>query len=109
VNSWLEDELYQQYLYDRQTVDPTWKQVFESNGHTAEGNGSAVATAEPPMGAVTQAPQGPQAPHSSSQMVPVSPGDQLVPLRGAAHRGKHDGQSGDAGRHQPACDAGEGD
>jgi 2-oxoglutarate dehydrogenase E1 component len=86
VNSWLEDELYQQYLYDRQTVDPTWKQVFESNGHTAEGNGSAVATAEPPMGAVTQAPQGPQAPHSSSQMVPVSPGDQLVPLRGPALR-----------------------
>ena len=41
VNSWLEDELYQQYLYDRKTVDPTWNKVFESNGHTAPANGTA--------------------------------------------------------------------
>ncbi len=39
VNSWLEDELYHQYLYDRKTVDAGWKQVFEndrlpSNGTT---------------------------------------------------------------------------
>ncbi len=27
VNSWLEDELYQQYLHDRQTVDSGWKSV----------------------------------------------------------------------------------
>ena len=39
VNSWLEDELYHQYIYDRQTVDAGWKQVFETdarlnaNGH----------------------------------------------------------------------------
>ena len=32
VNSWLEDELYHQYLYDRQTVDSGWKQVFEADG-----------------------------------------------------------------------------
>src|SRR5712692_2301220 len=32
INSWLEDELYQQYLHDRQTVDATWTQGFESNG-----------------------------------------------------------------------------
>src|ERR1035437_3437879 len=29
VNSWLEDELYQQYLRDRSTVDESWKHVFE--------------------------------------------------------------------------------
>jgi 2-oxoglutarate decarboxylase len=34
INSWLEDELYQQYLHDRKTVDDSWKQVFESNGGT---------------------------------------------------------------------------
>ena len=31
VNSWLEDELYHQYLYDRQTVDSGWKQVFDAD------------------------------------------------------------------------------
>jgi len=30
INSWLEDELYHQYLHDRQTVDPDWKQVLNN-------------------------------------------------------------------------------
>ena len=29
INSWLEDELYQQYLHDRSAVDESWKTVFE--------------------------------------------------------------------------------
>jgi len=29
INSWLEDELYQQYLNDRSAVDKSWKEVFE--------------------------------------------------------------------------------
>jgi 2-oxoglutarate dehydrogenase complex dehydrogenase (E1) component-like enzyme len=32
VNSWLEDELHQQYLHDRRTVDASWSEVFEGNG-----------------------------------------------------------------------------
>src|SRR5260221_5704509 len=63
INSWLEDELYQQYLHDRSTVDESWKQVF--------GNGGAVNAPK------TQSP------------APVSepaPGEQLQPLRGAAGR-----------------------
>ena len=28
INSWLEDELYQQYLHDRTTVDESWKHLF---------------------------------------------------------------------------------
>ena len=50
VNSWLEDELYQQYRYDRQTVDTTWQQIFEPNGHSAapvNGEAGKVAVAEP--------------------------------------------------------------
>ena len=37
INSWLEDELYQQYLNDRSTVDESWKKVFEGapDGQTA--------------------------------------------------------------------------
>ena len=32
INSWLEDELYQQYLHDRTAVDDEWKHLFEGNG-----------------------------------------------------------------------------
>ena len=35
VNSWLEDELFQQYKHDRKTVDDSWKKIFESNGGTS--------------------------------------------------------------------------
>jgi 2-oxoglutarate dehydrogenase E1 component len=31
INSWLEDELYQQYLNDRTAVDESWKHVFEDS------------------------------------------------------------------------------
>lgn len=77
INSWLEDELYHQYLHDRQTVDADWKQIFESNGgsHAQAGNGApATAIAAP-------APPKPAAPET-----PLSPGDELVPLRGPALR-----------------------
>ena len=65
VNSWLEDELYQQYLHDHGAVDESWKHVFEEagNGHPA--------TAPPP----------------TEQNVPVAaPGEELAPLRGVAAR-----------------------
>ncbi|HUJ51735.1 MAG TPA: multifunctional oxoglutarate decarboxylase/oxoglutarate dehydrogenase thiamine pyrophosphate-binding subunit/dihydrolipoyllysine-residue succinyltransferase subunit, partial [Bryobacteraceae bacterium] len=73
INSWLEDELYQQYLNDRRTVDDSWKKVFESNGTTA-GNG-VQSSAHPAEGLTVQAPE-----HH-----PVT-GETLVPLRGAAAR-----------------------
>ncbi len=80
INSWLEDELYQQYLHDRKTVDDSWKQVFESNGGTpAPANGTPVVTT-PGVTApvtVTSAPAPAEKPSS---------GDQLLPLRGAAAR-----------------------
>jgi len=46
VNSWLEDELYHQYLNDRQAVDTPWKQIFEGNGHDEPVN-LATTAAEP--------------------------------------------------------------
>src|SRR5689334_6555436 len=47
INSWLEDELRQQYRHDRSTVDESWKRLFEnSNGATTNGapstNGAAT-------------------------------------------------------------------
>ncbi len=72
INSWFEDELSQQYQHDRQAVDTSWKQIFDGNGHT-------TAIAESPR------PQAP-APVNPAPAVPISAGDQLVPLRGPALR-----------------------
>src|SRR5580704_917614 len=71
VNSWLEDELYQQYLHDRSTVDESWKRLFETgNGHS--GNGASPAAS---LAALPAAPP-----------IEPGPGEQLQPLRGAAGR-----------------------
>src|SRR5512140_1598830 len=48
INSWLEDELYQQYLHDRTTVDEEWKHLFEkSNGVKATGPGPSAPSPAP--------------------------------------------------------------
>jgi multifunctional 2-oxoglutarate metabolism enzyme len=73
INSWLEDELYQQYLHDRSTVDETWKHVFETNGNGA--NGARAAAAPTAAIAVPAAPS-----------IEPAAGEQLQPLRGAAGR-----------------------
>ena len=78
INSWLEDELYQQYLHDSRAVDDSWKKVFESNGGSQPaGNGSADAQAVAVRdgGAALTVPE-----HQ-----PVA-GETLLPLRGAAAR-----------------------
>ena len=79
INSWLEDELYQQYLHDRKTVDDSWKKVFESNGEAVTGaaNGSTTASTNATSLEPVQAPAEPR---------PAIAGEQLVPLRGAAAR-----------------------
>ncbi|HET8594985.1 MAG TPA: hypothetical protein VFM07_07035, partial [Intrasporangium sp.] len=50
-NEWLVDELYQQYLSDRNSVDRAWWAFFEDyKPGSAEGgaNGSPAAPATPP-------------------------------------------------------------
>src|SRR5579883_1448812 len=73
INSWLEEELYQQYLHDRSAVDESWKDVFEANG--------APKPASSP-GAV------PPGPASVRQPAPVTAladaAGEWQPLRGAA-------------------------
>src|SRR5579884_2172662 len=73
INSWLEDELYQQYLHDRRTVDESWKEVFEANGHSAPASGNGHVSSN---GTATVA----AAPHREVA------GEQLTPLRGAPAR-----------------------
>jgi 2-oxoglutarate dehydrogenase E1 component len=69
INSWLEDELYQQYRHDRTTVDEEWKRLFDSNGGPKPGNGASTGATAPK----TAAPEAPA-------------GADLQPLRGAAGR-----------------------
>src|SRR5271169_2215503 len=83
INSWLEDELYQQYLSDRKNVDDSWKEVFETNGSAAE-------PAPAPANGLHQAAPQAVALHngglnSTPEHQPVA-GETLMPLRGAAAR-----------------------
>ncbi len=73
VNSWLEDELYQQYLHDRKAVDADWKGIFEAQPPASV---AIVAPAPTPVKAVAP----------STPAIDVGPAEQLVPLRGAAMR-----------------------
>jgi 2-oxoglutarate dehydrogenase E1 component len=87
INSWLEDELYQQYLHDRAEVDESWTQVFEGNGAPeprVEGPPPAAAPEAPP--AALEAP--PAAPEAFQPVAAAvsPPGDDLQPLRGTAAR-----------------------
>jgi 2-oxoglutarate decarboxylase len=76
VNSWLEDELYQQYLHDRKNVDESWKEIFDSDAHE---NGAAEAA---PVKAIATAP----AAVEPSPVTPAAAGEELTPLRGASSR-----------------------
>ena len=72
INSWLEDELYQQYLHDHSAVDESWKALFERTQHDGAGN-----VAQTPVAQAT----------APAQPAPTqAPGTDLLPLRGAAAR-----------------------
>ncbi|MEO7141959.1 MAG: multifunctional oxoglutarate decarboxylase/oxoglutarate dehydrogenase thiamine pyrophosphate-binding subunit/dihydrolipoyllysine-residue succinyltransferase subunit, partial [Bryobacteraceae bacterium] len=83
INSWLEDELYQQYLHDQRAVDATWKQVFDADGHA--NSAVAAAPAAPPANSPAIAAVA-AVRVAAPSAVTVGPGEQLVPLRGAAAR-----------------------
>src|SRR5271154_4629767 len=85
INSWLEDELYQQYLHDRKAVDPSWSKVFESNGGTIASGGNGAHTPEPVKTSNGVAHPS-QAVAPAQAVAPTRPGEQLMPLRGAAAR-----------------------
>ena len=76
INSWLEDELYQQYLHDRKTVDESWKKLFESNGTTPVHTGNGTQAAAP-----ASAPSTVQVPAHQP-----AAGEDLIPMRGPALR-----------------------
>jgi 2-oxoglutarate dehydrogenase E1 component len=85
INTWLEDEQYQNYLHDRKTVDASWKEIFDAPGngngngaHAPEAHANGIASAVPnaiPSAIPASAPQSPSKEKED---------DQLVPLRGVA-------------------------
>ena len=78
INSWLEDELFQQYKHDRKAVDGTWTPVLEGNGHASQ---PATAVEDPPRTLALRAPAA-----AAPPVVAVAADDQLIPLRGPALR-----------------------
>src|SRR6266478_6515566 len=88
VNSWLEDELYQQYLHDHGAVDDSWKQLFENGG------GDGAPAAPSPQAAAEPAPSAPaenglrmETPATAAGLQPQKGAAvEMVPLRGAAAR-----------------------
>ena len=85
INSWLADELYQEYIHNRAAVDEDWKEVFDSTNGTAKpSNGHSSPVAPTVSIAVT----GPAAAAPAPPIAPLqlSASEQLVPLRGAPAR-----------------------
>jgi multifunctional 2-oxoglutarate metabolism enzyme len=86
INSWLEEELYQDYVHDRGAVDASWKAVFDHNGHTSEEQTPDSVTAPAAAPAVPADVPSITAITKSAPPPAVSAADQLVPLKGALAR-----------------------
>jgi multifunctional 2-oxoglutarate metabolism enzyme len=111
ANEWLVDELYDQYLTDKDSVDASWQRYFAArDGQPLDRNGSTPAAApaakapeptkapEPPAPAApsqaTEAPKTavtPQLPAPAETAAPVKPAGpkpdgEVTPLRGPAAR-----------------------
>jgi 2-oxoglutarate decarboxylase len=70
VNSWLEDEIYHQYLHDRSTVDESWSHFFQAPG------------AAPPSPPPQPTPAAPPSPAAAAAQPPADAN--MQPLRGVA-------------------------
>jgi 2-oxoglutarate dehydrogenase E1 component len=79
VNSWLQEELREQYRHDRTSIDEEWKHLFDANGHTKAPDSNGVTK---PSVAAAIAPPTPRAPQTSA--VETTSAEELQPLRGAA-------------------------
>ncbi|MDX2154620.1 MAG: multifunctional oxoglutarate decarboxylase/oxoglutarate dehydrogenase thiamine pyrophosphate-binding subunit/dihydrolipoyllysine-residue succinyltransferase subunit [Bryobacteraceae bacterium] len=86
INSWLEEELYQQYLHDRRAVDDSWKHIFEEDGGKKNGGNGASAPVRSVAVAAPAAAPVPAVDRKPSAPVEAGPAEQMIPLRGAAAR-----------------------
>ncbi|MBL8212083.1 MAG: multifunctional oxoglutarate decarboxylase/oxoglutarate dehydrogenase thiamine pyrophosphate-binding subunit/dihydrolipoyllysine-residue succinyltransferase subunit [Bryobacterales bacterium] len=87
VNSWLEDELYSQYLNDRRAVDEEWNSVFQNR--QPNGNGSAATYTNGNTSYAARPALEPPAPKPAPAAAPppsAPAGAELVLLKGAAKK-----------------------
>ncbi|HWS58683.1 MAG TPA: 2-oxo acid dehydrogenase subunit E2, partial [Actinotalea sp.] len=75
ANQWLVDELYEQYLTDRSTVDPAWWDFFED--YRPRGINGRTATPARPQGADAPTPTAP----TPAASVPPPPAPVTAPSR----------------------------
>jgi multifunctional 2-oxoglutarate metabolism enzyme len=86
ANEWLVDELYEQYLKDKNAVDPAWWDFFEGYRPTPPGsNGSpnghaAATTTSQPAAAAPPAPAARPAEPSAAPSTPVSTTAEPAPV-----------------------------
>jgi len=83
INSWLEEELYQQYVNNRSRVDESWKQVFDSEAGQAAKSGPAAEVQEAENAVAQPAAPPPKVPAAA---IALSPAESLMPLKGAPLR-----------------------
>jgi len=76
VNSWLEDELYQQYLHDRRAVGDEWRGVFESFATPAIEAGPAEQLV-PLRGAAARIVEN----MTASLSIPVATSQRTIPVK----------------------------
>ncbi len=95
INSWLEEEIYQQYIHNRRGVDESWKEVFESEAAAKPPEAEVpdiTETAPVPAIAPPAQPAAPpvamaaKSPAPAAPPLALSPAEQLVPLKGAPLR-----------------------
>ncbi len=87
INSWLEEELYQQFVNNRRSVDDNWKEVFDSEPPPVEAVPENVPPPPVTQTVAVQPTAAQQAPAAAAAPALLhSPAEQLVPLRGAPMR-----------------------
>ena len=79
INSWLEDELYQQYLNDRTAVDESWKHVFEEAPAPAETRRlpSAPENVQPLRGIAAKIAEN----MNASVSIPLATSQRVIPVK----------------------------
>ncbi len=95
-NAWLVDDMYERYLRDPSSVAESWRDFFEGYGDhrlgsEAQGPSGPLSGADDvapvaPQAVVTDVPPRPEAVSPPPPSPTTGPGDEGVPLRGAAAR-----------------------
>ncbi len=84
-NEWLVDEIYQQFLKDKQSVDPAWWDFF-TDYQPVDPTLPRAEPAPPPDTAAEAAAPAPVVPAAPVAAAPVPTDAEIVPLRGPAAR-----------------------